>query len=299
MNFYQSLKNPARNLLATAAMLATLGAQAQAVWDIADMPLLAGNSTVAPNLIFMFDDSKSMTQSSGSDYPDCMDAYNLNGRFSEKNPYLPKFPYIGRNCNTSDFDGWQQTPFDLQTYTAHYADPSRLSGLDPDLRTLVTYSYTFNPLYYNPNVRYVPWPGYPDSKPLAARPLAASPGKFATSTFNLINNAPLRQSRVNDQKRVYYVDDTGITVPKGTTVLFPPEFPSTFQSNNVTPNFVNSNLNNTPPPGYSSVKWGGGLHDAFEGTWNADNTIATIGPFFIAQYVQFTGDPYPTRTWWI
>ena len=57
MNFYQLLKNPTRNLLATAAMLATLGVQAQAVWDIADMPLLAGDSTVAPNLIFMFDDS--------------------------------------------------------------------------------------------------------------------------------------------------------------------------------------------------------------------------------------------------
>ena len=66
MNFYQLLKNPMRNLLATAGLVATLGVQAQAVWDIADMPLLAGDSTVAPNLIFMFDDSSSMTEYSGN-----------------------------------------------------------------------------------------------------------------------------------------------------------------------------------------------------------------------------------------
>jgi len=286
MNFYQLLKNPTRNLLATAAMLATLGVQAQAVWDIADMPLLAGDSTVAPNLIFMFDDSSSMTEYIGNQYPHCMDAYNLTGRFGVSHPY------IGRNC--SGYGSNQKTPFDLSKY-AYYSDPSRLTGPNRDLRTLATYSYTFNPLYYNPNVRYLPWPGKPPSDPRAARPLATDPKALATSTFNLINNAPLRRSMVNGQMRVNYVDDTDITVPMGTTVPFPPEFPSTFQSNNVTPNFVNSNLNNIPPPGYSTTyyngKYGGGLHDAFDGTWNADNTIATIGPFFIAQYVQFTGNP--------
>ena len=288
MNFYQSLKNLACNLLATAALLATLGAQAQAVWDMADIPLLAGNSTVAPNLIFMFDDSSSMTGSYGSTFAYCMDGYNLYGRFPGSHP-----SFLGRNCSLRGPN--QKTPFEFNSTYPYYADPSRLSGVNRDLRTLATYSYTFNPLYYNPNVRYLPWPGKPPSDPRAARPLATDPTAPATSTFNLINNAPLRRSMVNGQMRVNYVDDTGITVPSGTTVPFPPEFPSTFQSNNVTPNFVNSNLNNIPPPGYSTTyyngKYGGGLHDAFDGTWNANNTIATIGPFFIAQYVQFTGDP--------
>ena len=286
MNFYQSLKNPARNLLATAAMLATLGAQAQAVWDMADMPLLAGDSLVAPNLIFMFDDSSSMTGTYGATgFPYCMDAYNLWGRFFYSND--PSKGWIWRNCSM-DGDN-QKTPFEFSSKYPFYADPSRLSGANRDHRTLATYSYTFNPLYYNPNMRYVPWPGKRNSNPLAAIPLATDPTAPATSTFNLINNAPLRRSMVNGQMRVNYVDTQNNIVP------FSPEFPLTFQSNNVTPNFINRNLNNRPPPGYSTTyysgKWGGGLHDAFEGTWNADNTIATIGPFFIAQYVQFTGNP--------
>jgi len=59
---------------------------------------------------------------------------------------------------------------------------------------------------------------------------------------------------------------------------------------------LNSRSNNQPPPGYDpntyDPKWGGGRHDAFDGSYNADYTISTIGPFFIAQYVQFTGDPW-------
>ena len=255
------------------------------------MPLLAGDSTVAPNLIFMFDDSSSMTGTYGSTFADCIDAYNLFGRFRLSTDASKGF--LWRNCTL--YGKNQKTPFDLSSAYPYYADPSRLSGANRDLRTLATYSYTFNPLYYNPNMRYVPWPGKLNSNPLAAIPLATAPTAPATSTFNLINNAPLRRSKVNGQMRVNYVDDTGITVPTGTTVPFPPEFPSTFQSNNVTPNFVNSNLNNIPPPGYSTTYYnggyGGGLHDAFDGTWNANNTIATIGPFFIAQYVQFTGNP--------
>ena len=285
MNFYQSMKNPARNLLATAGLVAALGVQAQAVWDIADMPLLAGDSTVAPNLIFMFDDSSSMTGTYGSTFADCIDAYNLFGRFRLSTDASKGF--LWRNCTL--YGKNQKTPFDLSSAYPYYADPSRLSGANRDLRTLATYSYTFNPLYYNPNMRYVPWPGKLNSNPLAAIPLATDPTAPATSTFNLINNAPLRRSMVNGEMRVNYVDTLNNTVP------FPPEFPLTFQSNNVTPNFINSNLNNRPPPGYSpdsySGQYGGGLHDAFEGTWNADNTIATIGPFFIAQYVQFTGNP--------
>jgi len=288
MNFYQSLKNPARNLLATAVLLATLGAQAQAVWDMADMPLLAGNSTVAPNLIFMFDDSGSMIAPSSYDYPDCMDAYNLKGRFGA-NP-----PYIGRNCNADDPSGLQRTPFDLSTSQTHlYADPSRLSGTHRDLRTLVTYSYTFNPMYYNPNMRYVPWPGYPNANPLAARPLATNPTALATSTFNLINNAPLRRSMVNGQMKVNYVNATGTTVP------FPPGFPSTFKSNNVTPHNPTGYITDTRLEPTNGPK-GGALHDAFSDThtvspnWpyqRLEPVVNPISTFFLAQYTRFTGDP--------
>jgi len=289
MNFYQSLKNPARNLLATAAMLATLGAQAQAVWDMADMPLLAGNSTVAPNLMFMFDDSGSMTKTYWDIFSDCMDAYNLIGRFGRSDPSKG---YLGRNCNSEGNQASMRTPFDLEGQYTYWADPSRLSGAYRDLRTLALFSYTFNPLYYNPNVRYLPWPGKPNSDPRAAKPFATDPNanNISRSYFNLINNAPLRNSVVNGSwAGVHYIDTQNNTVP------FPPDFVKNFRSNNVTNPYINANENNRPPPGYSGVSASdlpsGSLHDAFDGgTWGP-NYVVTIGPFFIAQYVQFIGDP--------
>ncbi|MEI6618999.1 MAG: PilC/PilY family type IV pilus protein [Betaproteobacteria bacterium] len=307
MNFYTSLKHRARKALTIAGLLAGLGAQAQAVWDVADTPLLGGDNLVAPNLIFMFDDSGSMTSWLGSQYPYCMDAYNLVGRFYPSTD--PNKGFLWRLCSL--YGDNLKTPFDFNKSNAvdlrNYADPSRLAGPYRDLRTLATYSYTFNPLYYNPNVRYVPWPGLPNADPKAARPLATDPPVLsngtikpaATSTFNLVNNAPLKQEYIDkgpdSTLTIFYIDENG------TRVNFPSEFPNsadwqTFNSNNVTPSFLNSRSNNQPPPGYDRTTynpaWGGGRHDAFADSYNADYTISTIGPFFIAQYVQFTGDPW-------
>jgi len=292
MDFYKSLKNTVRNVLAGATLLASLGAQAQAVWDVADTPLLGGDNLVAPNLIFMFDDSGSMTAFYGGQYPYCMDAYNLTGRFGRSSPF------IGRNCSLIGDN--MRTPFDFATDYQYYADPSRLSGPYRDMRTLLTYSYTFNPLYYNPNVRYAPWPGMPNADPKAARPLSTDPSAPATSTFNLINNAPLQQSWDYDafKATIFYFDENNIRKN------FPPEFQArylssprdqTFRSNNVTTDYRGGYA-----PGYITDtriapvygNQGGILHDAFDGMWNADYTVATIGPFFIAQYTQFTGDPW-------
>ena len=308
MNFYTSLKHRARKALAIAGLLAGLGAHAQAVWDVADTPLLGGDNLVAPNLIFMFDDSGSMTSWLGSQFPYCMDAYNLVGRFYPSPD--PNKGFLWRLCSL--YGDNLKTPFDFNKSNRvdlrNYADPSRLAGPYRDLRTLATYSYTFNPLYYNPNVRYVPWPGMPNADPKAARPLATDPPVLqrdgtikpaATSTFNLINNAPLKQEYIDNGPdstlTIFYNDENG------SRVNFPPEFPDsadwqTFNSNNVTPSFLNSRSNNQPPPGYDRTTynpaWGGGRHDAFADSYNADYTISTIGPFFIAQYVQFTGDPW-------
>lgn len=295
MDFYKSLKNTVRNVLAGATLLASLGAQAQAVWDVADTPLLGGDNLVAPNLIFMFDDSSSMTGFYGGQYPYCMDAYNLIPRFYGRTtayPYLAAnwTSWLWRNCSL--YGSNQKTPFDFSTY-ANYADPSRLSGTDRDLRTLATYSYTFNPLYYNPNVRYVPWPGMPNSNPAAARPLATDPTAPATSTFNLINNAPLKRRAVGGQMRVTYDD------ANGNIVAFPPEFPSTFLSNNVTANIPTGYITDTRiAPTYGP--WGGIIHDVFTDTYTSssppfarvDTAVNTISPFFLAQYTQFTGDPW-------
>ena len=104
MDFYKSLKNTVRNVLAGATLLASLGAQAQAVWDVADTPLLGGDNLVAPNLIFMFDDSSSMTGFYGGQYPYCMDAYNLIPRFYGRTtayPYLAAnwTSWLWRNCS--------------------------------------------------------------------------------------------------------------------------------------------------------------------------------------------------------
>jgi len=287
MNYYRALRSAASQALAAAGLLASLGAQAQAVWDIASMPLLGGDSQVGPNLIFMFDDSSSMTGFYTTQYPYCMDAYNLTGRFGTG------VPYIGRNCSL--YGDNIHTPFDFATGYLNFADPSRLSDPYRDMRTLLTYSYTFNPLYYNPNVRYVPWPGMPNANPLAARPLATDPTVAATSTFNLINNAPLQLEwdDVNFKSTIFYIGENG------NRVYFPPEFTvanrQTFKSNNVTTNYLGGYA-----PGYITDtriapvygNKGGILHDAFAGMWNDEGTVATIGPFFIAQYTQFTGDPW-------
>lgn len=293
MSLYISLRHRARKALAIAGLLAGLGAQAQAVWNVADTPLLGGDNLVAPNLIFMFDDSGSMTAFYGGQYPYCMDAYNLTGRF------YARAPWLWRNCSL--YGSNMHTPFDLSIY-AYYADPSRLAPPYRDLRTLATYSYTFNPLYYNPSVQYKPWPGWPQSNPTAARPLSTDPNAPASITFNLINNAPLRRGVNQYVGRIVYTD----TATRN-TVRFSPEYeqysetspPPSWRSsaaeNGIYWKFQSFNSNNVSasyPTGYvtDAVRaptyggLGGILHDAF------DDGAQPV--FFLAQYVDFIGDPW-------
>ena len=306
MDFYTPLKHSARKALAIAGLLAGLGAQAQAVWNVSDMPLLGGDNLVAPNLIFMFDDSGSMTGWYGGQYPYCMDPYKLSQRFygrTEEYPYKAENwnSWLWRNCSL--YGSNMHTPFDLSKF-AYYADPSRLAPPNRDLRTLATYSYTFNPLYYNPSVQYKPWPGWPQSNPKAARPLSTDPDAPEEITFNLINNLPLRRGINNFVGRIVYGGGSSL-------VRFPPEYkqysetspsnwnsvakigqptnggPSwtfqSFNSNNVSASYPTGYVTDSVrAPGYGHL--GGILHDAF------DDDAEPV--FFLAQYVDFIGDPW-------
>ena len=385
MNFYRSLKNTVCNVTATAILFASMGAQAQAVWDIANSPLLGGDNQVQPNLIFMFDDSSSMTLFKGTQYPYCMDVYDLGRLRNLKYGSAGYSSWLWRNCSLRGSD--MKTPFDLSEYQ-YYADPSRLSGVYPyrDLRTLATYSSTFNPLYYNPDIRYMPWPGMPDSNPKAARPLATDPTAAENITFNLINNAPLRVKGNGTARYIYYLDESGREVKfpdkfnevvftytakddKGKDVVWPRE---NFQSNTVVAPYIRADNGNgynvditnisdfidgfgyKDPNGDSTsgndgcfkydglTKWyvpvfnwryegvlkvspgsynnsGGVLHRVFNfitpsidrpdqdvictpndksyrvynytKARNTSTTYTETSPFFIAQYVKFTGDP--------
>lgn len=242
--------------------LASPGARAQAVWDMASTPLLGGDNLVAPNLIFMFDDSESMTAFKGAQYPYCMDQYRLNASDTDSPPGLfntgarrgdPKYGFVWRVCSL--YGDNMKTGFDFAGSYPNYADPTRLSGDPPyrDLRTLVIHSATFNPLYYNPDVRYKPWPGWPNADPKAARPLSTDPPRMVngavwpavTSTFNLVNNAPLQVDDPDYPTKLFYIDETG------KEVLFPPEFkPLDFRSNTVIDPYRSPDSRN----GYNVVK---------------------------------------------